>query len=168
MKGLRITFISGLLLYCTNIYAETTFIEKFSNIKPEGSTIIAAKLNGIPISIILITHEIDIGKPSDRRPSKLISNCTYSRYPCSVIDSLQIRINNKELFVPRSVFADLADINGAHLTPTNEGYVLTLDCGDASDSYNVKIFFNKKMINKRSMTSNETKKIIQKTTYFLP
>lgn len=166
MKKAKAAFLLWPLLFCTAIYAETSPVGTFSKIAPKGQTKVAAILNGASIYIRLTTHEIDIGKPSDGRPDKLTSSCTYSRYPCSAVDSLELSVNGNNLFVPRSIFADLADINTARLAHERSSFVLILDGGDASESYTVKIIFNGKMIKKRVMTSNETKELIQKTVYF--
>jgi len=83
------------------------------------------------------------------------SACTMSRIPCSVVDGLEIEVAEKPVFVPRSVFADLADVNDAKLVMQKGAYVLLLTGGDASESYIVKIMFNSQRVTYRSLTSGE-------------
>ena len=64
-------------------------------------------------------------------------------------------IAGKSVFIPRSVFADLSDVNDAKLIMQKGAYVLLLTGGDASESYIVKIGFNSQRVTYRSVTSGE-------------
>jgi hypothetical protein len=70
------------------------------------------------------------------------TNCTYSRYPCSIVDGVDIVVNGSSLFVPRSAFSDLADLIDAELKVGGKNHVLRLGGGDASDTYVATIEFD--------------------------
>jgi len=166
---MRIIVIGLLSIFlCSSVasYAssENVISEKVSS---NGVTSVKASFGNTNISIKIKTHEIDIGKPSDGRPDKISSNCTYSRYPCSNVDDLEISVNGAGLFVARSVYADLADLKGITLRQNHRGqFVLTLGGGDASESYSVEVTFDGKLVRQRTLISNEGQQIMQKTTYF--
>ena len=82
-----------------------------AKISPKGETIIKYASKKLDVKVIVTTHEVQIGKPTDERPDKIRSSCTYTRHPCSVVDSIDIAVNGKSIFVPRSVFCDLADLS---------------------------------------------------------
>jgi len=135
----------------------------------KGGTDIAATLGGATVSVEITTHEVDIGKPSDPRPEKAVSSCTYSRFPCAPVDYMTISVNRRPLFVARSVYADLADLNLASLRRQKDGqFVLILNGGDASESYAAKIFFDEERVRQRIIVSNEARQTVQATTYFAP
>jgi hypothetical protein len=161
VKGQVVLFV---ILAAFESYAETT--GKQIPVKPAGETVLAAEYPGLVIQIKIATHEVDIGKPGDRHPEAIKSSCTYSRYPCSVVDGIEIGVNGKALFVPRSVFSDRADLNGAEIRPDKDGVVLVLSGGDASESYELRITFDAEHVTGRTLISGEFGDVLQKTTYF--
>lgn len=138
-----------------------------TKVAPQGETFVEAPTAaGSAVRVEIKTHEMQIGKPSDPRPAVIESNCTYSKYPCSIVDQIAITVNGDQLFVPRSAFADLADLNTAEVTAAKEGWILTLDGGDASEGYIVKIDFNKIRVTRRTMSSGtQPNKPLQETRY---
>lgn len=138
-----------------------------TKVDSHGITDVTAKFGKTQVSVKITTHEVDIGKPSDQRPEKIISSCTYSRVPCSPVDYMEISVNGNALFVARSVYADLADVGVASLRQKNKGqFVLTLGGGDASESYTVEVTFDENLVRQRTFMSNEAKQVMQRTTYF--
>jgi hypothetical protein len=135
----------------------------------QGVTDVAAAFGKTQVSVKITTHEVDIGKPGGERPTKIHSNCTYSRVPCSPVDYVEISVNGNALFVARSVFADLADVGEASLHQKKKGqFVLTLGGGDASESYTVEVTFDENLVRQRTFMSNEARQVMQRTTYFAP
>jgi len=157
--------VFAILIICVSeSYAETAI--KQTTVKSAGETIVAAQFPGLAVQIKIGAHEVTIGKPSDGRPEAIRSNCTYSRYPCSIVDYLDISVNGKPVFVPRSVFSDLADLNTAEIRRDGNGAELTLNGGDASESYTIEILLNKAFIKSRTLIDGESGKTLQKTNYF--
>jgi hypothetical protein len=166
--GMRMIFFGllGIFLCSYTAYAssESAIGE---NIASRGVTNVKASFGKTNISVKITTHEIDIGKPGDGRPDLISSNCTYSRYPCSAVDDVEISVNGKDLFVARSVYADLADLSKAVLRVNNKRqFVLKLAGGDASESYTLEVTFDTNLVRQRTLTSNEAQHVMQKTTYF--
>jgi|SRR6185437_2489374 len=139
-----------------------------TKVAPEGETLVETGAGKSTVQVKIKTHEMQIGKPSDPRPAVIESNCTYSKYPCSIVDQIGITVEGNPLFVPRSAFADLADLNRAEIKAAKNGWVLTLDGGDASEGYIVKIDFDATRIKLRTMSSGTLpNKPLQETIYHL-
>ena len=128
--------------------------EKETPVDSHGVTIISVGTGKVKVHVKVMTHEVDIGKPSDPRPAEITSNCTYSRYPCSIVDRIAIQVGDSQVFVPRSVFADLADVNAGEITTGKSGnWTLTLNAGDASESLRVSILFDATHVMRRTVRS---------------
>jgi len=135
-------------------------------VKPQGETLIATAIGKLTVQVKIKTHEMQIGKPSDGRPSVIQSNCTYSKYPCSLVDRIEIAVDGNALFVPRSVFCDLADLTRVGFTAGEKAAMLTLYGGDASESYIVKIEFDADGVKRRILSSAMSPdQPLQETTY---
>ena len=136
-------------------------------VKTSGETVITTTIDGVAIRANIGTHEIQIGKESDGRPEVPKTSCTYSRYPCSVVDSVEVRVGEVKLFVPRSAFCDLADVNNGQVIRGETGFLLRLYGGDASESYVATIHFDKTRILSRTLASFQAPgEALQKTTYY--
>lgn len=109
---------------------------------------------------------VDIGSPSSERPQHVENSCTYSKFPCIAVTSIEIEVDGNELFVPRSVFADLSDITDIQLGASGKQMLLTLKGGDASEGYAVKVLFSKDQVVKRRLYSALQEPPVQETTYF--
>lgn len=99
-------------------------------------------VNGTPVRTVL-TSSNDVVNLFILKPREINSNCTYSRYPCSILDSLKISVRGKEIDVPRSVFFDLADLRKGLVRRVGQKYLLTLGGGDAAESYIVEVQFDR-------------------------
>ena len=138
------------------------------SVASQGETFVTTAAGKLNVQVKIITHEVHIGKPSDGRPSVIQSNCTYSKYPCSIVERVEITVDNNPLFIPRSVFSDLADLNSAEVKANDNGVVLTLYGGDASESYIVKIAFDAEKVKSRILSSAMSPdQPLQETTYYV-
>lgn len=136
-------------------------------VSSKGQTVVSSRFGTTAIQVKIRTHELPNGT-ADKPVKPPDSVCTMSRIPCSVIDGLEIAVAGEPVFVPRSVFADLADVNDAKLVIRKGGYVLFLTGGDASESYVLKVVFNRKRVTFRSLTSGEfPDHPLQETIYHL-
>jgi len=157
-------FACLLAVFVTVAYGEP--IRRPTPIASNGHTIIAASSHEVKVEVEVRTHEAQIGKPSDKRPDIVTSSCTYSRYPCSIVDLIDITVNGKPIIVPRSVFSDLADLNDGEIRIGRKESVLTITGGDASESYIAKIRFNSKRVTGLYLFDGESGKKLQETTYY--
>jgi hypothetical protein len=119
----------------------------------QGETFVTSATGKIKVQVKIITHEVQIGKPSDRGHSGIESSCTYSKYPCSIVDRIEITVDSNSLFIPRSIFCDLADLNRAEVKTGQKIATLTLYGGDASESYVVNIEFDADGVKRRILLS---------------
>jgi hypothetical protein len=77
-------------------------------------------------------------------------------------------VNGNPLFVPRSVFCDLADLNKAEIKASESQSILTLYGGDASESYIAKIEFDATQVKRRTLSSGMSPdKPLQETIYHI-
>jgi hypothetical protein len=130
-----------------------------------GETTLAIGSASSGVRVTISTHEVQNGTPSKPVIPKH-SACTMSRHPCSVVDAIAVSLKGKALFVPRSVFCDLADVNTASLKAAASGWVLTLVGGDASESYGLAIEFDAQHISRRTFTDGESGQKLQETKYY--
>jgi len=157
-------FVCLLIMVLPRTYAETT--QQPTKIASSGETAIANHSRKFSVQVRITTHEVQIGKPSDKPPDIITSSCTYSRFPCSVVDLVIISVNGKPIDVPRSAFCSLADLNEADLRVGQKEAVLTLSAGDASESYSLRIRFNRERVTGLSLFDGESGKKFQETTYY--
>lgn len=113
MKTSLIIFFGFSIVFTNLLYADIA--QQSTQIESNGETVIISQSTGVKVKITIGTHEMQIGKPSDRRPETIRSNCTYSKFPCSLVDYIDIYINDKPILIPCSVFCDLADLNTAEI-----------------------------------------------------
>jgi hypothetical protein len=139
-----------------------------TRVASQGETLIVATAGKLKADVRIKTHLVQIGKPSDPRPAAIESSCTYSKYPCSIVDRLDVTVNGAPIFVPRSAFCGLADLNTAELKPVDKGAILTLNGGNASESYIAKIEFDAAHVKRRILSSAmEPNQPLEETIYHL-
>lgn len=161
---MRLVFISCFLaiLLVTKGYGQTV---QPVPVASEGRTVVEETIQKTKVRIVIRTHTLEIGKPSDTKINKISSSCTYSKYPCSLVDGIDIVVGGNSIPVPRSAFCDLADLSNATINEVKKSFVLSLEGGDASESYVVKIEFDSKHVINRKMYDGESKELLQETTY---
>jgi hypothetical protein len=139
--------------------------QKEVTVDSTGDTSLAIQSGSSKVRVTISTHEVQNGTPSKPVKPKH-SSCTMSRMPCSVVDQISVTVSGKPLFVPRSVYCDLADLGGASLKASGRGWSLTLVGGDASESYQLVVDFNSQSINHRTLTALEAGEKTQETNYY--
>lgn len=140
-------------------------------ILPKGNTSISTTIKNIKVVVEITTHEIQNGTPShiDTTATKFTS-CTNSRVPCSVVDNINLSVNGRKVFVPRSVFCDLADLDRGVLTEGSGGkhWALILWAGDAAQAYIVKIDFNRVRVTQRRISLDiHQRELLEDTKYYI-
>ncbi|MFN8579368.1 MAG: hypothetical protein U0163_00115 [Gemmatimonadaceae bacterium] len=113
-----------------------------------GNTVVATTTGGALVQATIRAREVDIGPYGTPRPAKSESNCTYSQYPCTLVDRIDIAIGGHPVLVPKAVFRDLADVHWASVSGTKGKWVLDLLCGDASETYRERIEFDAARVNR--------------------
>jgi len=135
-----------------------------------GESELETKVAGKTIRVTISTYKVDLDSPNPMPPptGEAKTNCTYSRFPCNQVSNLRIWVAGKRIFVPRSVFADRADAGNMSVTSEAGMYVLSLDGGDASEGYTLKVFFDAGHVKKRELYDVESNSLLQVTTYLPP
>lgn len=163
MKKKRISPFSCMVILLASA-ASGFAAPKAFQVKVQGETLLTAASKGFAVRIRIKTHETAAPRIID--PYDQESSCTGARSPCSLVDSLKISVNGKPVFVWRSVFCDLADLNDAEISIAGTTAKLTLTGGDASESYIAKIYFDKENVTRRTVAGGEDPdSIIQDTRY---
>ncbi len=155
--------VCGAVLLATA--AHLAAAQQDTHVTSSGETALALGSKNSGVRVTISTHEVQNGIPSKPVKPKH-SSCTMSRHPCSVVDSIVVTANGKKLFIPRSVFCDLADVNTASLKTAEHGWVLALVGGDASESYGLTIEFDAQHISRRTLTDGESGQKLQETKYY--
>jgi hypothetical protein len=119
-------------------------------IKAVGLTTITRTEGRLRVQATFQTFQLD---PSVR--AHHFSQCTGSKIPCSLTEELSILVDGKKIFVPRSCYADLGDINSAAIDFANGNVLLIVSGGDASESYIAKFIFHDLALQQRELYSGE-------------
>ena len=140
---------------------------KPTKVLESGDSVLEAMVSGKPIRVVITTYRVDLGatRPTPPPTGEGNTNCTYSRFPCSQVSNLRIWVAGNRLFVPRSVFADIADVGNMSMASEGGVNILTLVGGDGSEAYSVKVFFGVDRVKKREFYGLESNKVLQVTTY---
>lgn len=161
-----IYFLLPLVILFSECHAQTS---ELTSVISNGETLVKHTLDRKVVQIKITTHEVNIGKASDGWPEKRNNSCTYSRYPCSLVDDIEISVNGKIIFVPRSVFTDISDLNTMVFSTKGKLFTLILKGGDASESYTVEITFDKnRVLKRRCFDAFDPNEVVQETNYYLP
>lgn len=88
---------------------------------------------------------------------------------CNLIDDIEVIVSGHALTVPIGVFCDVADLHYAHLAVGQRTSVLKLEGGDASTSYTEKVYFDQKMIKRKTVAPGEfPDQLLEDTRYYMP
>lgn len=80
---------------------------------------------------------------------------------------MKILVNERDIFVPVSAYADLGDVLSAEFSTKGGLFVLTVRGGDASESYIVRLSFNKERLLERRVYSGEDPyNVLEVTRYY--
>jgi hypothetical protein len=160
-------YAAGLLMLLVACQANAAKEDIVVNVHPSGVTTIASKLGSSDIRVTMRTHEVEINEASREKPRSDQANCTFSRQPCIIVDTLNISAGGRDLFIPRSLFADLSDPTRAVLAQDGKGMNLTIYGGDASESFVLRVSFDASRIKQRILSSAfSPDKPLQETTYY--
>ena len=137
-----------------------------TTINANGATTILGSVAGSTLRAVITTHVVQIGRPGSPAANMRNTNCTYSRYPCSIVDRIDISVNGRPIDVKRSVFADLADLNrGRFKLSEGNRPILSFEGGDASESFVLDISLSKDRVLSRKRSDGEFPENYETTTY---
>lgn len=132
-----------------------------------GVTIVTGATGTLNVLVRIRTRPPRMAQKGARPESSDESRCPGPVSLCSFVESVEIMVRGKAVEVPLSAFCDLADVNYAELAVSDKSSTLTLNGGDASTSYVVKIEFDQRMVRHRTVAPGEFEdQLLQETTYY--
>jgi len=157
------------ILFALPLHAEVA--GKMTPVVDDGKTVIVAASAKSKVQVIIKTHKVQKGIKEnwDKKLSFVPSTCTFSSW-CSIVDKIEITVNNNEIFVPHSLVSDLAILNNAEIRIDGEKISLLLESGDASESCFVKIEFDRERVKSKKIYADDSMasdRLLQETTYHL-
>jgi hypothetical protein len=156
----------SLVFLLSDLHAES--FQPRQRILASGETILKKESESIKIKIIIKTHELQNQNLINRKTTLARSICAYTRYPCSIVDYIDIVVNDKPIFVDRNVYCDLEELNTGEISIGAKKSSLTLTGGDGADAYIVNIEFDTKRVLRRTLASlMMPDEPLQETNYFL-
>ena len=128
-----------------------------------GSTRLVARSRGLDASIVLHTKDISAKSLLGERFVE-----GQIRDTVRVCSELIISVNKRRIFVPRSTFSDLVGVRKAEITVEGNMGALRIYGGDASESFVVRIDFDKTKVMRRALFSSSfDRKPLEQTTYHM-
>jgi hypothetical protein len=140
--------------------------ESAESIFSNGRSVISETIGGQSVRVELMTRRVNIGSPASVRHSAAAAACTFSRFPCSVLDSLVLSLDGHKIFVPRSAFFGVSDLRSAALVQHDKNFVLIMQGADASEAYILKIVFDKSGVQSRILFAASEPEIALETTQY--
>ena len=153
------SIICLLLVLCVQLAAQS----RSSKMNPAGETAVSASLGKVKLHAVFNTSIVKINT-DDKIPQ--FPQCTYSRFPCVVVQQLRLSVNDVRIFVPRSAYADLGDIQSAEFSNKAGRFILTIKGGDASESYIAQIVFSKRLQERRLYSAEDPIHPLEVTHYY--
>ena len=133
----------------------------------KGQTTLEATSGTTTVKVTIYTHELRTWRHDEINSRQPDSNCVIERVPCSIVDSIRIVVNGKPVFVFRSVYADLGDLNDAELIVGKAVSFLKLSGADGAEGYDVKIEFDGKSVRRRTVYGLVPDEPAEQTTYHM-
>lgn len=138
----------SLALYCVG--QTSAQVDGWARVAQEGRTEIAGAISGRPLSVGIYTHIASM--PTDGSGGVRSIDCAPSTSPCPEIYAMTIAVGGKELFVPRSAFADLGDVTNAKIVNEKPGTAtLIFMGGEGEEGYEVHIVLNQERVLERAV-----------------
>jgi hypothetical protein len=131
-------------------------------VSPTGTTIVRAKFNQTDINVTIRTVRIN------RSHSSFPTQFLWDAKEATLISSLVITVNGKQVFVPRSVFLDVFDPHEASLELLSGRLTLRITEADASNSAFLLVYFDTTRVTQRMVFSQlDPNKATEDTRYSL-
>jgi hypothetical protein len=138
-----------------------------TKIAPNGETSISSIARKTTATVSFTTVAVPVSSAGGQTPS--YPQCTGSRVPCSLTERIRITVDGSDVFVPRSAWADLGDISYADLISSHGSFVIVIRGGDASESYVVRLSFNRRgVLVRRIFSGEDPRHLLEITRYFQP
>ncbi|WP_028314355.1 hypothetical protein [Desulfatibacillum aliphaticivorans] len=156
-----------MLIFCFGFatYAQASFEPVKQQVNSSGETTLRFESETENIEVVISAHEVDIGSPHEPSPATKHTSCTYSKFPCSIVDNIMISVNSKPIYIARSAFCDIADVSTAALISTDKGYCLELHYGSDFLVYIATLRFDEQLVYEREVLLTNFSDVVEKTWY---
>ena len=135
-----------------------------SAINPDGATTITATVGKTRLDVVFHTSSVNVSQ-GDKIPR--FAQCTYSKIPCVLTRQVKLLVNGEDLFLPRSAYADLGDIQSAQILLQGEKFELIVKGGDASEAYIAHILFDRRrVLGRRLFSAGDTSHALESIQYY--
>lgn len=108
-----------------------------TDIVASGQTLIRTEVDKTKVSVVIDTERVGKGAGAP-----------------IIVRAIKIAVRGKQIFVPRSVYADIVNPRTANVGAENGADVLAIGGGDGAESYTVKINFNSERVTRRRLYSS--------------
>ena len=144
--------LSPLMILILMSFASCFGEQSWTAVSKDGVTIIAGGKYKSQVIIKIFSRVVDIPAKERHEDESHSTNCTYSIRPCREIYKLEILMNDKQIRVPRSAFADLGDITNARIVQDAQGMTtVQLTGGDADEGFYAYLRLDRKGIAERDI-----------------
>jgi len=131
----------------------------------DGRTHFSGNFGRTTVAVEIAGHSLPLDHSRGHNHSGDV-RCTGGRNPCTLVDSLSIRVNGHLVEVPRSIVTGLSDANRAGLAVVGPGtYKLVIEGGDAAEAYTAIIRFDHKRVKQRDIIEGEAGMLAERTVY---
>lgn len=159
-RALKAVTVISFLLAC-NAYADGPSAQP-TPIARRGLTTLEAGSAKSKVRVSITTYE----GGANQAPARRIRTLTAVPH-VSLVQEMEIRVGDRSLFVPLSVFSDLTDLREGSLRVSPKTVVLTLSGGDASESYVVTVEFDRERVRRRTLASSLVpNRLLEDTRYY--
>jgi len=144
---------------------------RMAPVADNGETLFVASSAKFKVRAIIKTHKVQKGikEKWDRKLSFVPSACTFSSW-CSIVDEINITVNDNPIFIPHSLVSDLAVLGNGEIKIDGDKLSLLFESGDASESCFVKIEFDNERVKSKKIYTDDSMasdRLLQETTYHL-
>jgi hypothetical protein len=132
-------------------------------IAPSGNTVVGAVFKKKTVDVTIRTVRIE---SSNSAFPWGLKNVGFREI--TIVQSLEISVDGKHIWVPRSVFGDLFNPLKASVGFEKGLFVLTINGGDASESYFIRVYFDDKKVSLMETYSSLDNALTSDTRYYYP
>ena len=123
------------------IFGSTIAGQPSSKVRQAGTTTVIAHWQEERLEVVVTSAP---GRGTD---------CYSEQGQCFSIKKIEMKVSGRKLFIPKSIYSGLFNVSSIRLEPGKILSTLSMEGGDASEGYIVKIEFDRSRIKKKSLYS---------------
>lgn len=131
-------------------------------IAPDGTNLLGLSIPGNP-SVAVAISTVRLSRADKLFP---VGGLFDQLAEASAVRNLTIAVGTDEVFVWRSVYADLMNPTAATIRRQGRAYVLTISCMDGAEAFSAEIFFDSSSVTRRVTRSALTPRVPAEDTRY--